>query len=117
MTADCRLILAIDQGTTSCRSVLVDGGGQIVDSEQSEFTQYFPHDGWVNQDATEIWEVTRRVTRALVERAGNRQSDFLAAGITNQRETTVIWDRQTGQPVAPAIVWQSRQTAPLVADI
>lgn len=117
MTRDDQLVLAIDQGTTSSRAVLVDRQGQIVDAVQHEFTQYFPEPGWVNHDANEIWQVTRDVIRKLLERQGAAAARIAAIGITNQRETTVIWDRRTGQPVAPAIVWQSRQTADLVQAI
>jgi glycerol kinase len=111
------LILAIDQGTTSSRAVLFDGTGNAVASVQREITQIYPHPGWVNQDAEHIWEVTLDVTRRLLAETPIDIGQIAGIGITNQRETTVLWDRETGVPVAPAIVWQSRQTAPLVAEI
>lgn len=115
--SDERLILAIDQGTTSSRAVLVDGGGRFVDVAQQEIDQIYPRPGWVNQDARHIWDVTLGVTRQVLDRLGGDTGRIAAIGITNQRETTVLWDRRTGEPVAPAIVWQSRQTAPLVDAI
>ncbi len=115
--AEDRLILAIDQGTTSSRAMLFDRHGQSLGVVQREITQHFPQPGWVNHDAAEIWETTVAVTREVIAATGVEASRIAAIGITNQRETTVIWDRVTGQPVAPAIVWQSRQTAPLVDEI
>jgi glycerol kinase len=112
-----RLILAIDQGTTSSRAVLVNGDGRFVDVAQHEIEQIYPQPGWVNQDAAHIWDITLRVTRQVLDRLDGGIRRIAAIGITNQRETTVLWDRATGQPVAPAIVWQSRQTAPLVDAI
>ncbi|HVL26336.1 MAG TPA: glycerol kinase GlpK, partial [Thermomicrobiales bacterium] len=114
---DERLILAIDQGTTSSRAVLVNGAGRFVDVAQQEIEQRYPHPGWVNQDAAHIWDVTLGVTRQVLDRLEGGVARVAAIGITNQRETTVLWDRATGEPVAPAIVWQSRQTAPLVDAI
>jgi len=116
MPAD-TLILAIDQGTTSSRAVLFDGTGNALASVQREITQIYPHPGWVNQDAGHIWEVTLDVTQRLLAETGIDAGRIAGIGITNQRETTVLWDRAIGVPVAPAIVWQSRQTAPLVAEI
>jgi len=113
--ADNRLILAIDQGTTSSRAMLVDRQGAAIGVAQQEITQHFPRAGWVNHDAAEIWETTRRVSRDVLD--GVDLGRIAAIGITNQRETTVLWDRATGEPVAPAIVWQSRQSAPIVAEI
>ncbi|MBA2775096.1 MAG: glycerol kinase GlpK [Chloroflexia bacterium] len=113
--ADNRLILAIDQGTTSSRAMLVDRQGAAIGVAQQEITQHFPRAGWVNHDAAEIWETTRRVSRDVLD--GVDLGRVAAIGITNQRETTVLWDRATGEPVAPAIVWQSRQSAPIVAEI
>lgn len=112
-----QLILAIDQGTTSSRAVLVNCDGRFEDSEQEEIEQIYPHSGWVNQDANNIWEVTLRVTKKVIQRMEGRLDRITAIGITNQRETTVLWDRQTGEPVAPAIVWQSRQTASVIRDL
>jgi glycerol kinase len=106
-----KFILALDAGTTSSRSLLFDASGQIVALAQREFTQHFPQPGWVEHDALEIWE-TQRATMAEALRAAQlTPRDVAAVGITNQRETTVLWDRATGEPVAPAIVWQDRRTA------
>jgi glycerol kinase len=115
--SDNRYVLAIDQGTTSSRAVMFNSAGSAIAVAQQEITQHYPQPGWVNHDATEIWETTLRVTREAIDAAGIDPGDIAAIGITNQRETSVIWDRTTGKPVAPAIVWQSRQTAPLVTDI
>ena len=112
-----RRILAIDQGTTSSRAVLVDESGKVVAAQQQEIDQIYPQPGWVNQDAVHIWNVTRGVIERVLSASGTHVEDVAAIGITNQRETTVLWDRATGQPVAPAIVWQSRQTAPLIEEI
>lgn len=108
--ATARYILSIDQGTTSTRAILFDIEGQIVHSEQQEIQQYYPADGWVEHDAMEIWQKTLQVCRdALAAAASIDQVG--AIGITNQRETTVVWDRATGEPIYPAIVWQDRRTA------
>jgi glycerol kinase len=115
--SDERLILAIDQGTTSSRAVLVNSAGRFVDVAQHEIDQIYPRPGWVNQDAAHIWDVTLGVTRRVLDRLDGGVERIAAIGITNQRETTVLWDRATGKPVALAIVWQSRQTAPLVEAI
>jgi glycerol kinase len=112
-----KVILAIDQGTTSSRAMLFDRRGVALGSCQAEITQIFPQPGWVNHDATEIWETTLQVTRDVLAETGTDPAAIAAIGITNQRETALIWDRATGQPVAPAIVWQSRQSAPLVESI
>jgi len=112
-----RRILAIDQGTTSSRALLVDESGKVIATEQQEIEQIYPRPGWVNQDATHIWNVTRSVIDRVLRSSGTDASQIAAIGITNQRETTVLWDRTTGEPVAPAIVWQSRQTATLVEGI
>jgi len=104
-------ILAIDQGTTSSRAVVFDRIGQPVAIAQREFQQHFPQPGWVEHDATEIWLTQRAVMREVLQRAGISARQLRAIGLTNQRETTVLWDRRTGHPVAPAIVWQDRRTA------
>ncbi|HTM82630.1 glycerol kinase GlpK [Asticcacaulis sp.] len=106
-----RYILALDQGTTSSRAIIVDGGGNIMKIAQKEFRQVFPHGGWVEHDAREIWSTQMGVAQEALTAAGLRASDIAAIGITNQRETTVIWDRVTGQPIHNAIVWQDRRTA------
>lgn len=104
-------ILAIDQGTTSSRAILFNKKGEIVASSQREFPQYFPHPGWVEQDATEIWISVLNVYMEVLVKAKISAEDVAAIGITNQRETTVVWDKITGEPIYHAIVWQSRQTA------
>ncbi|MFM8517311.1 MAG: glycerol kinase GlpK [Nevskiaceae bacterium] len=106
-----RWILALDQGTTSSRAILFDHGGSIVASAQQEFTQHFPQPGWVEHDAEEIWTSQRGSIEAVIAQVGARPGDIAAVGITNQRETTVLWDRTSGAPLAPAIVWQDRRTA------
>jgi glycerol kinase len=106
-----RYILALDQGTTSSRSLLFDARGNIAGIAQREFTQYFPRPGWVEHDAREIWDAQLGTMRDAIRSAGVSPRDIAAIGITNQRETTVLWDRSTGEPVAPAIVWQDRRTA------
>ncbi len=104
-------ILTIDQGTTGSTALVIDGRGAVVGRAYSEFTQYFPKPGWVEHDAEEIWTVSLKVMRAALRRAGVRPGDVAAIGITNQRETTVVWDRKTGRPIHKAIVWQDRRTA------
>ena len=106
-----RYILALDQGTTSSRSLLIDAEGRIASLAQREFTQHFPRPGWVEHDATEIWQSQRATIAEALREARATPRDIAAVGITNQRETTVLWDRATGEPVAPAIVWQDRRTA------
>ena len=105
-------ILALDQGTTSSRSIVFDQGGNVVASAQQEFRQIFPKPGWVEHDAKEIWASQLHTARAAIAQAGLMAGDIAAIGITNQRETTVVWDRETGEPVHHAIVWQDRRTAP-----
>jgi glycerol kinase len=110
-TASRPLLLALDQGTTSSRSILFDRNGTAVATAQREFRQHFPQPGWVEHDAEEIW-ATQRATIAEVLARGRVSIDAVhAIGITNQRETTLLWDRATGEPIAPAIVWQDRRTA------
>ncbi len=106
-------VLALDQGTTSSRAIVFDGSGAQVATAQREFRQIFPQPGWVEHDPEEIWESQLAVAREALERAGLAAHDLAALGITNQRETVVVWDRRTGEPVANAIVWQDRRTAPL----
>ena len=103
-------ILALDQGTTSSRAILFNNKGNIVEVAQKEFPQYFPSPGWVEQDAEEIWESVFYCIRTVIKRSKIDIRQIKAIGITNQRETTVIWDRDTGKPIYNAIVWQSRQT-------
>lgn len=109
-----KYIMALDQGTTSSRCILFDYSGCAVATVQREFRQYFPKPGWVEHDAEEIWQTTLEVSRQAMEAAGASASDIAAIGITNQRETTVIWDKETGEPISRAIVWQCRRTAPII---
>src|SRR6058998_397621 len=104
-------ILALDQGTTSSRAIVFDHSGSVVASAQKEFRQIFPRPGWVEHDATEIWATQLHTAKEALGRAGLTAADIAGVGITNQRETTVVWDRETGEPVHHAIVWQDRRTA------
>ncbi|MFT6408777.1 MAG: glycerol kinase, partial [Arenicella sp.] len=106
-----QLIIALDQGTTSSRAVLFDHQADIVDMSQQEFTQYFPKSGWVEHDAMDIWNSQFLVLQQLAANNQLRPTDIAAIGITNQRETTVVWNKKTGKPVYNAIVWQDRRTA------
>jgi glycerol kinase len=108
-----RSILAIDQGTTSTRAILFDAEGRALAAAQQELPQIYPADGWVEHDPEEIWRATLAVCRGALARAGLAARDVAAIGITNQRETTVLWDRATGRPLYNAIVWQDRRGAPL----
>jgi len=104
-------IIAIDQGTTSSRAVLFDSDGNIIHIEQLEFEQFFPDDGWVEHDPEEIWQTTVSTFKAVLTAAKVDAKDVAAIGITNQRETTIVWDKQTGEVIHKAIVWQDRRTA------
>jgi glycerol kinase len=106
-------ILALDQGTTSSRAMLFDHAGSIVAIAQKEFPQLFPKPGWVEHDPRDIWSTQAGVAAEVLTKANVRAGDVAAIGITNQRETTVVWDRETGQPICNAIVWQDRRTAPI----
>ncbi|MBA1140416.1 glycerol kinase GlpK [Mesorhizobium neociceri] len=106
-------ILAIDQGTTSTRAILFDGEMKVAGSKQQEFTQHYPASGWVEHDPEEIWSSVVATVKSALKAAGREASDVAAIGITNQRETVVIWDKATGKPIHNAIVWQDRRTAPL----
>jgi glycerol kinase len=112
-----RYVMALDQGTTSSRAILFDRDGRIAAVDQLEFTQHFPRPGWVEHDADEIWRTQLRAARNALTRAGATGADLAAIGITNQRETTVVWDRASGDPIHRAIVWQSRQTTPICDDL
>lgn len=103
-------LLALDQGTSSSRSIIFDDRGQLIASAQQEFRQLFPQPGWVEHDAMEIWQSQLATCRQVMEKTGLRAADIAALGITNQRETTILWDKQTGQPLFNAIVWQDRRT-------
>lgn len=106
-----KYILALDQGTTSSRALLFDERGHIVALAQEEFPQHFPQPGWVEHEAMDIWDSQLRVARSALEKAGAKATDIAAIGITNQRETTLIWERTSGRPIHRAIVWQDRRTA------
>ena len=110
-------ILAIDQGTTSSRAIVFNQRLEIAGLAQREFTQFFPQSGWVEHDALEIWDATVATCRQAMSRAGLSARDIAAIGITNQRETTVVWERASGKPLHKAIVWQDRRTAPLCAEL
>ena len=110
-------ILAIDQGTTSSRAIIFDADLKVVASAQEEFPQHFPQSGWVEHAPSDLWSTTAGTARAAIEKAGLRAADITAIGITNQRETTLIWDRKTGQPLHNAIVWQDRRTADICASL
>jgi glycerol kinase len=106
-----QFILSLDQGTTSSRAIVFDHNGQPCSSAQKEFTQYYPKPGWVEHDPEEIWSTQAGVSLEALTKAGLESTDIAAIGITNQRETTVVWNRETGKPVYNAIVWQDRRTA------
>lgn len=110
-------VLAIDQGTTSSRAILFNRAGKIVGMAQKEFKQHFPHPGWVEHDGLEIWSSVVSVLGEVLASQNVAAQDVAAIGITNQRETTVVWDKKTGIPIYPAIVWQSRQTADICEDL
>ena len=107
-------IMALDQGTTSSRAIIFDHAGRAAAIAQEEFTQYYPKPGWVEHDPKEIWFCQRSVAEKAIAQAGIGPQQIAAIGITNQRETTVVWDRETGEPVYPAIVWQCRRTADMI---
>jgi glycerol kinase len=111
------MILALDQGTTSSRAILFTHEGQVHAVAQQEFKQIYPQSGWVEHDPLEIWSSQLQVARDVLKRGRVPAKDILAIGITNQRETTVIWDRKTGEPIHNAIVWQDRRTAPFCEDL
>jgi glycerol kinase len=105
------LILALDQGTTSSRAILFDQSGTIRSVAHAEFPQIFPKSGWVEHDPQQIWNSQLEVARKVLADAKLKATDIAAIGITNQRETTLLWDRRTGEPIHNAIVWQDRRTA------
>ena len=106
-----KYIITLDSGTTSCRSIVVNKKGEIVGISQTEFTQYFPQSGWVEHDALEIWNTQLSTMQSVKNKAKIKSNDIAAVGITNQRETVVLWDKETGLPVYNAIVWQDRRTS------
>ncbi len=110
-------ILALDQGTTSSRAIVFDHDGRVKAVVQQEVQQIFPRPGWVEHDPNEIWSSQINVAREVLGRAHVGSRDLAAVGITNQRETTVVWDRETGQPIYNAIVWQDRRTASICDEL
>ena len=112
-----KYILALDQGTTSSRAILFDEAQNIVAVRQKEFTQFYPKEGWVEHDPMEIWSSQYAVMMEVIAQSNIRAADLAAIGITNQRETTILWDKTTGAPIYNAIVWQCRRTAPLVDQL
>lgn len=112
-----KYVIALDQGTTSSRAILVDENAQIVGIAQQEFTQRFPQSGWVEHDPEEIWKTQSDVLKQLISVHQVAPADITAIGITNQRETTVVWDKETGKPIYPAIVWQDKRTAPICEEL
>ncbi len=112
-----KFVLAIDQGTTSSRAILFDQGCRIKAIAQQEFAQHYPHSGWVEHDAEDLWETTIATCKAVIAKAGISASDIVSIGITNQRETTVVWDRTTGRAIHRAIVWQDRRTAEICSGL
>ncbi len=110
-------ILALDQGTTSCRAILFDKKTNIIAVEQQEFTQIFPQPGWVEHNANEIWETQLLVAQNVLKNNNIKAEQIVSIGITNQRETTLVWDRKTGEPIHNAIVWQDRRTAAICDDL
>src|ERR1051325_11162293 len=109
--AGMKYILALDQGTTSSRAMVFDHSGSVVAVAQQEFRQIFPRPGWMERDATEIWATQLHTAKEALAKAGLTATDIVAIGITNQRETAIVWDRETGEPIHHAIVWQDRRTA------
>ena len=112
-----KYVMALDQGTTSCRAILFTHDGQIASVAQKEFTQIYPNPSWVEHDALEIWECQRSVMMEAMKKVNATAEEVATIGITNQRETTVVWDKTTGQPVYNAIVWQSRQTVGICEEL
>ena len=112
-----KYIMSLDQGTTSSRCILFDRSGKICAEVHKEFRQIYPRPGWVEHNAMEIWDTTLEVSRSAMDRLQVKAEDIEAIGITNQRETTVIWDKVTGEPIANAIVWQCRRTSGIIDDL
>ncbi|MEL6616375.1 MAG: FGGY family carbohydrate kinase, partial [Bacteroidota bacterium] len=110
-------VLALDQGTTSSRALIFDARGGVVGSAQQEFAQHFPRPGWVEHDPEDLWQTQLATAREAIEASGVAPGEIAALGITNQRETTVVWDRASGEPIHRAIVWQDRRTADACAAL
>ena len=114
---DYRTILALDQGTTSSRAILFDETGVVLAQQSCEFSQHFFNDGWVEHNPEDIWSTSLSVIKNVISEAQSMGRMPIALGITNQRETVIIWDRKTGEPIYNAIVWQDRRTADICADM
>ena len=112
-----KYIMALDQGTTSSRAILFDKEGNIIATSQKEFTQIYPKPGWVEHNAMEIWGSQSGVMREVLETNSISPNEIAAIGITNQRETTIVWDKNTGKPIYNAIVWQCRRTSEICDEI
>ena len=112
-----KYVLALDQGTTSSRAILFEASGKAAGMAQQEFTQIYPKPGWVEHDAMEIWQTQLAVARNVLEKTGTHPDEIAAIGITNQRETTIVWEKETGKPIHHAIVWQCRRTAPICDEL
>ena len=112
-----KYMMALDAGTTSSRCILFDHKGEICSMAQQEFTQYFPKPGWVEHDPEEIWETQKKVMIEAMEQVNAKAAQIAGIGITNQRETAVLWEKETGKPVCNAIVWQCRRTADLCDEL
>ena len=112
-----KLILSIDQGTTSSRSILFNLNGKKIFSSQYEFKQLFPNDGWVEHNPEEIWKVTLKTIKESIKKSKSLKSKIVSIGIANQRETTILWDKNTGKPVYNAIVWQDRRTQKICQNL
>ena len=112
-----KYILAIDQGTTSSRAILFDEGMQVTTTAQTEFTQHFPASGWVEHEPDQIWSTTIDMCREVMKTADIQAQDIASIGITNQRETTIVWDKKSGQPIYNAIVWQDRRTSDMCKSL
>ena len=112
-----KLLLSIDQGTTSSRSILFDLKGEKIFSSQIEFEQIFPNSGWVEHNPEEIWRVTLKTIKEAINKSKKLKSKIISIGITNQRETTILWDKDTGKPIYNAIVWQDRRTQKICENL
>ena len=112
-----KYVIALDQGTTSSRAIIFDKDQNILDISQKEFTQIYPHEGWVEHNPMEIWSSQYGVLQEVLAKSNITQEEIAAIGITNQRETTIVWNKYTGEPVYNAIVWQCRRTAAIVDEL
>src|SRR5882762_8399415 len=112
-----KFVLALDQGTTSSRAIVFDHAGRARGAAQQEFSQHFPRPGWVEHDPRDLWESTRRTALAAVAEANLTGKNIAAIGLTNQRETTLLWERKSGRPLHRAIVWQDRRTAEFCSQL